>query len=367
MRKNHETTDLLAVLRKSKKPMTADQIAKAAKTLRNRAAPFLKLMVSNGQILELRDDEQSAPKFVVNLESADAIAPAATTPAKAPAKPAAAKAGAAKAKTGTAAKTPTAAKASAATTATSNVHQLRPSDKPAPAAPVTSPVTGEDKRMEILRLLAVQPMMKSEIVQKLGDVEGLLKELKAEGLVTDSYIISDYTWELTEEAYAKYPELLNPVEPVAPEAAPAAVAAPAAKATEQASLPLEAPASAPAAAPKAAAAKKPAAPAPKPPAAKPAAAKPAPAAVAQAPAAAPTAGEINPLSELSMTVAAVVEKLFQERLGDMAAELESKNKQIEENQQLITEIAAGITECTDAFQVAISALNKFAAKISKLA
>jgi hypothetical protein len=366
MRKNHETTDLLAVIRKSKKPMTADQIAKAAKTLRNRAAPFLKLMVSNGQILELRDDEQSAPKFVVNLESAGAIAPAATTPAKPPVKPAAAKAGAAKAKTGTAAKAPTAAKASAGTSATSNVHQLRPSDKPATAA---TPLTGEDKRMEILRLLAIKPMMKSEIVQKLGDVEGLLKEMKAEGLVTDSYIISDYTWELTDEAYAKYPELLNPV---APEAPPAPVAAPAAKATEQASLPLEAPATAPAPAPKAPAAKKPA-PAPKAPAAKPAAAAaapapaPAPAPVAQAPAAAPKAGEINPLSELSMTVAAVVEKLFQERLGDLAAELESKNKQIEESQQLITEIAAGITECTDAFQVAISALNKFAAKINKLA
>ena len=378
MRKNHETTDLLAVIRKSKKPMTADQIAKAAKTLRNRAAPFLKLMVNNGQILELRDDEQSAPKFVVNLESAAAIAPAATTPAKPPVKPAAAKAGAAKAKTGTAAKAPTAAKASAGTSATSNVHQLRPSDKP---ATVATPLTGEDKRMEILRLLAIKPMMKSEIVQKLGDVEGLLKEMKAEGLVTDSYIISDYTWELTDEAYAKYPELLNPV---APEAPPAPVAAPAAKATEQASLPLEAPATAPAPAPKAPAAKKPApapkapaakkpAPAPKAPAAKPAAAAaapapaPAPAPVAQAPAAAPKAGEINPLSELSMTVAAVVEKLFQERLGDLAAELESKNKQIEESQQLITEIAAGITECTDAFQVAISALNKFAAKINKLA
>ena len=369
MRKNHETTDLLAVIRKSKKPMTADQIAKAAKTLRNRAAPFLKLMVSNGQILELRDDEQSAPKFVVNLESAAAIAPAATTPAKPPVKPAAAKAGAAKAKTGTAAKAPTAAKASAGTSATSNVHQLRPSDKP---ATVATPLTGEDKRMEILRLLAIKPMMKSEIVQKLGDVEGLLKEMKAEGLVTDSYIISDYTWELTDEAYAKYPELLNPV---APEAPPAPVAAPAAKATEQASLPLEAPATAPAAAKKAQTAKKPApapkAPAPKAPAAKPAAAAaapaPAPAPVAQAPAAAPKAGEINPLSELSMTVAAVVEKLFQERLGDLAAELESKNKQIEESQQLITEIAAGITECTDAFQVAISALNKFAAKINKLA
>jgi 2-oxoglutarate dehydrogenase E2 component (dihydrolipoamide succinyltransferase) len=323
-------------------------------------------MVSNGQILELRDDEQSAPKFVVNLESAGAIAPAATTPAKPPVKPAAAKAGAAKAKTGTAAKAPTAAKASAGTSATSNVHQLRPSDKPATAA---TPLTGEDKRMEILRLLAIKPMMKSEIVQKLGDVEGLLKEMKAEGLVTDSYIISDYTWELTDEAYAKYPELLNPV---APEAPPAPVAAPAAKATEQASLPLEAPATAPAPAPKAPAAKKPA-PAPKAPAAKPAAAAaapapaPAPAPVAQAPAAAPKAGEINPLSELSMTVAAVVEKLFQERLGDLAAELESKNKQIEESQQLITEIAAGITECTDAFQVAISALNKFAAKINKLA
>jgi 2-oxoglutarate dehydrogenase E2 component (dihydrolipoamide succinyltransferase) len=382
MRKNHETTDLLAVIRKSKKPMTADQIAKAAKTLRNRAAPFLKLMVNNGQILELRDDEQSAPKFVVNLELSSAIAPAATTPAKPPVKPAAAKA-AAKAKTGTAAKAPTAAKASAGTTATSNVHQLRPSDKP---ATVATPLTGEDKRMEILRLLAIKPMMKSEIVQKLGDVEGLLKEMKAEGLVTDSYIISDYTWELTDEAYAKYPELLNPV---APEAPPAPVAAPAAKATEQASLPLEAPATAPAPAPKAPAAKKPApapkapaakkaAPAPKAPAAKPAAAAaaaaapapapaPAPEPVAQAPAAAPKAGEINPLSELSMTVAAVVEKLFQERLGDLAAELESKNKQIEESQQLITEIAAGITECTDAFQVAISALNKFAAKINKLA
>lgn len=366
MRKNHETTDLLAVIRKSKKPMTADQIAKAAKTLRNRAAPFLKLMVSNGQILELRDDDQAAPKFVVNLESADASAPAATTPVKPPVKPAAAKAGAAKTKTSTAAKAPAAAKASGTAPATSNVHQIRPSDKPA-AAPVASAATVEDKRMEILRLLAVQPMMKSEIVQKLGDVEGLLKEMKAEGLVTDSYIISDYTWELTEEAYAKYPELLNPVEPVAQEAAPAAVAAPAAKATEQASLPLEAPAAAPAAAPKAAAAKKPAAPAPKAPATKPAAAAPAPAPVAQAPAAAPVAGEVNPLSELSLTVAAVVEKLFKERLGDMAAELESKNKQIEESQQLITEIAAGITECTDAFQAAIGALNKFAAKISKLA
>jgi chemotaxis protein histidine kinase CheA len=182
-------------------------------------------------------------------------------------------------------------------------------------------------------------------------------------LVTDSYIISDYTWELTEEAYVKYPELLNPVEPVAPEAAPAPVAAPAAKATEQASLPLEAPARAATAAPKAPAAKKPAAPAPKPPAAKPAAVA---APAAQAPAAAPAPGEISPLSELSRTVAEVVEKLFQERLGDMAAELESKNRQIEENQQLFTEIAAGLTECTDAFQVAISALNKFAAKISKL-
>lgn len=367
MRKNHETTDLLAVIRKSKKPMTADQIAKAAKTLRHRAAPFLKLMVSNGQILELKEDEQSAPKFVVNLESADASAPAAVAPAKPPVKPAAAKAGAAKTKATSAAKAPTAAKASATKSTTSNVHQLRPSDKPA-ATTVASTATGEDKRMEILRLLAVQPMMKSEIVQKLGDVEGLLKEMKAEGLVADSYIISDYTWELTEEAYAKYPELLNPVEPVAVEAAPAPVAAPAAKTTEQASLPLEAPASAPTAAPKAPAAKKPA-PAPKAPAAKPAAVAPAPAPAPapQAPAAAPVAGEINPLSELSMTVAAVVEKLFQERLGDMAAELESKNKQIEENQQLITEIAAGITECTDAFQVAISALNKFAAKISKLA
>lgn len=371
MRKNHETTDLLAVIRKSKKPMTADQIAKAAKTQRNRAAPFLKLMISNGQILELREDDQAAPKFVVNLESAEASAPAATTPVKPPVKPAAAKAGASKAKAGTAAKAPTAAKATT-TSGASNVHQLRPSDKPASVAPAASPATGKDMRMEILRLLAVQPMMKSDIVQKLGDVEGLLKELKAEGLVTDSYIISDYTWELTEEAYAKYPELLKPVEPVAPEAAPAPVAAPAAKATEQASLPLEAPASAPAAAPKAQAAKKPTAPAPKAPAAKPAAAAaaaaaPAPAPAAQTPAAAPAQSEISPLSELSRTVAEVVEKLFQERLGDMAAELESKNKQIEENQQLITEIAAGITECTDAFQVAISALNKFAAKISKLA
>lgn len=371
MRKNHETTDLLAVIRKSKKPMTADQIAKLAKTLRNRAAPFLKLMVNNGQILELRDDEQSAPKFVVNPGSADVSTAVTKSPAKPPVKPAAAKAGVNKVKAGTTAKAPTAAKAADAA-ANSNVHQLRPSEKTAASAPAASPVIADDIRMQILRLLAVQPMMKSDIVQKLGDVEGVLKDLKGEGLVTDSYIISDYTWELTEEAYAKYPDLPKPGES-APDVLPEPVEAPAAKATEQTNLPLESPASAPAVTPKASTSKKPASPAPKAPAAKAAAeaegiassTQEAPAQAAPAPSAEPR--EINALSELSLTVASVVEKLVKERLGHLADELESKNKQIEENQQLIAEIAGGITECTDAFQVAISALNKFAAKISKLA
>lgn len=388
MRKNHETTDLFAVIRKSKKPMTADQIAKAAKTFRNRAAPFLKTMVSNGQILELREDEQSAPKFVINPDSAEANAPAATTPAKAPVKSTTAKAGVVKAKVAKvpkAAPAPTEAKASGQTAPTSNVHQLRPSGKQDSSAPVST-ATGEEKRMEILRLLT-KPMMKAEIFQIFGDVQGLLNELKAEGLVFDSYIISDYTWELTEEAYTRYPELLNPVAPVAPDAATTPLVAPADKTTEQQSLEPEAPATAPVITSQASDAQNPVTLTPKAPAVKPTEtvepATPAPAAqvpapVAPAPAAqvpapaepasvVPSADEITPLTELSKTVAAVIEKMLQERLGDMAAELQAKNKKIEENQQLLTEIAAGINECTDAFQAAIGALNKFAEKISKLA
>ena len=383
MRKNHETTDLFAVIRKSKKPMTADQIAKAAKTFRNRAAPFLKTMVSNGQILELREDEQSAPKFVINPDSAEANAPAATTPAKAPVKPTTAKAGVVKAKVAKVPKeapAPTEAKASGQTAPTSNVHQLHPSSKQDSSAPVST-ATGEEKRMEILRLLT-KPMMKAEIFQIFGDVQGLLNELKAEGLVFDSYIISDYTWELTEEAYTRYPELLNPVAPVAPDAATTPLVAPADKTTEQQSLvEPEAPATAHVITSQVSDAQNPVAPTPKAPVVKPtetvepapAPAAPAPAPAAQVPAPAepasvvPAADEITPLTELSKTVAAVIEKMLQERLGDMAAELQAKNKKIEENQQLLTEIAAGINECTDAFQAAIGALNKFAEKISKLA
>lgn len=381
MRKNHETTDLFAVIRKSKKPMTADQIAKAAKTFRNRAAPFLKTMVSNGQILELREDEQSAPKFVINPDSAEANAPAATTPAKAPVKSTTAKAGVVKAKVAKvpkAAPAPTEAKVSGQTAPTSNVHQLRPSGKQDSSAPVST-ATGEEKRMEILRLLT-KPMMKAEIFQIFGDVQGLLNELKAEGLVFDSYIISDYTWELTEEAYTRYPELLNPVAPVAPDAATTPLVAPADKTTEQQCLEPEAPVTAPVITSQASDAQNPVTLTPKAPAVKPtetvepatpAPATPAPEAQVPAPAepasVVPAADEITPLTELSKTVAAVIEKMLQERLGDMAAELQAKNKKIEENQQLLTEIAAGINECTDAFQAAIGALNKFAEKISKLA
>lgn len=394
MRKNYETSDLFALIHKSKKPLSADQIAKAAKSLRHKVAPFLKLMVSNGQLLEVRNDNDAASKFIVNPQTADA----ADLLAKAPVKPAgrvSTAKSAAKSKAGAAkpsSRTKTATKASTQATP-SNVHQLRPAEAQATAAvppAALAPVAVEDKRMEILRLLAIQPMMKSDIAQKLGDVEEVLKALKAEGLVTDSYIISDYTWELTDEAYIKYPELSNPMplEP-APKAAeePTSVAS-----TDQVSLNLEVPGNAPVATPKAQnpAAKKPAstkaaatetkatapaaAPAPAPaPAVAPEPA-PAPAAAsASAPALAPSeatthapAGELSPLSEISMTVASVVERMLQDRFGDLTAQLEAKNKQIAENQKMMTEVAADITECTDAFQVAIGALNKLAQKLSKL-
>ncbi|WP_274643871.1 hypothetical protein [Pseudomonas serbica] len=372
MRTNFEIPELLGILKSSNKPLSADQIAKKADTLRNRVTPFLKKMVTTGQVIEVREADQPILFKISETAANELITPISTKPSK----PAAKSATKPSTKTATKAATKPAAKAPKATTASaqkpgrkpaakaeSNVHQFeRPADKTpsTAAAPTTSAnvtpikaavVEGGDLKMAVLRMLVDADLRKVDLQDALGPVDDVLEELKKEQLIEQQHIIDSYVYNLADKAFVVYPELKDKPAPVAAVAPVVAVVEPQ-KATQAPTTP--APATKPAA---------------KPAGRKPAAAAPTPAAPAATVPAAPASKEptLPPVfGEISQEISRVVEQIFKDRLDGLVEELRVKSEEQEAHRQAVAEVSEGILVCTQAFQSAIDALSGLAAKLTKL-
>jgi DNA-binding transcriptional regulator GbsR (MarR family) len=351
MRTNFEIPELLVILKSSKKPLSADQIAKKAGTMRNRVNPFLKKMVTAGQVVEVREGDQPTLFMISESAANELITPITRKPRKP----------AAKSATKPAAKTPKATTATSgqkpgrkpAAKVESNVHQLqRPADKTtattvapgtsANVTPIKAP-TAEvgDLKLALLRMLVDRDLRKVDLQDALGPIDDILEELKKDQLIEQQHIIDSYVYSLTDKAFVVYPELKDKPAPVpAPVAPVAAVAEP------------QKPAEAPAPATK--------------PATKPAAKKPA--AVASAPAAqAPAAPALPPvLGEISQEISRVVEQIFKDRMEGLVEELRVKSEEQEANRKAIAEVSQGIQVCTKAFQTAIDALSGLAEMLKKI-
>jgi hypothetical protein len=366
MRTNVEIPELLGILKASKKPLSAEQIAKKADTIRNRVTPFLKKLVTTGQVIEVREADQPILFTISESAANELITPIRTKPGKP----------AAKSATKPAAKTPkaTTPKATTATSAQkpgrkpavksdSNVHQFeRPADKTTVAAathgtsanvtPIKAPTAeGGNIKLALLRMLVDRDLRKADLQDALGPIDDILDELKKDQLIEQQHIIDSYVYSLTDKAFVVYPELKDkPAVVAAPVAPVAAVAEP--------QKPAEAPA--PAAATPA-------------PATKPAAKKPAVAATAPA-APAPAAPVLPPvLGEISQEISRVVEQIFKDKLDGLVEQLRVQTEEQEVSRKAVAEVSEGILECTEAFQGAIhslsgaiEALSGLAAKLKKL-
>lgn len=361
MRTNFEIPELLSILKASKKPLSANEIAKKADTMRNRVAPFLKKMVTTGQVIEVREDDKPVLFKISESAANELITPVSTKPSKPAAKSAAKPAAKnAKATTKPAAQKPG---RKAASTGDSNVHPLNPpaakatvtatadSGASASVTPIKPPTAaGGDLKLALLRMLVDRDLRKVDLQEALGPIDDVLEELKKDQLIEQQHIIDSYVYSLTDKAFVVYPELKDKPAPVSAPVAPVA-------AVTEPQKPAEVPAPAVVTA----------APATKP-ATKPAAKKPAAAAATSAPAAqAPAAPALPPvLGEISQEISRVVEQIFKDKLDGLVEELRVKGEEQEANRKAIAEVSEGIQVCTEAFQTAIDALSGLAAMLKKI-
>lgn len=354
MRTNVEIPELLVLLKASRKPLSAEQIAKKADTMRNRVTPLLKKMVTTGQVIEVREADQPILFKISESAANDLITPVSTKPTvKAAAKSATKSAAKTAAKTPKAAATTTAQKPGrkAALTGDSNVHQFeRPADKTTvtPASTTSANVTpikaptanGVDLKMALLRMLVDADLRKADLQDALGPIDDILEELKKDKLIEQQHIIDSYVYNLADKAFVVYPELKHKPAPAAAPAAPVAAVVEPQKAAEVPAPTVAAPAT------------------------KPAAKKPAAASAPTAPA--PAAAALPPvLGEISQEISRVVEQIFKDRLDGLVEELRVKSEEQEANRQAMAEVSEGIVVCTQAFQAAIDALSGLAAKLKK--
>jgi len=421
MRKNFEIQDLLTILHASKHPMNSNQIAEKAKTQRNRVNPFLKMMVTAGQAIEVKEEGKPAVFSISETGANELLASGAPKPAKPAPKSRSAKDGKSVAK---AAQVKSAPKAQPLKPgmAESNVHPLlRPSDKApaAPAAPAapsalanapaaSANVTPIDvgsnaipiRALKFMRqLVANGEQSKSELAASLGPVDDIIEDLRKNGLITQEYIISDWVYTLTPQAYLEYPVIAEkPLEvadvPADPKQVidtasasavpsevgdePAAVVdatamiqpalepapTPASAAVEEVSVSQEPVIKAPEA-PKAAQAQEPEAQVES----KTSEARaPLPASPALEPAAAiEEQGDLPPvLGDISREISTVVERIFKERVESLVEQLHLKTVAEEESRKTIAQASEVVDDCIKAFEGAITALSSLSDKLKNM-
>ena len=419
MRKNFEIQDLLTILQASKHPMNSNQIAAKADTQRNRVNPFLKMMVSAGQAIEIKEEGKPAVFTISEAGANELLASGMQKPAKPAPKSRSAKDDKPSTKRGQS-KPATKAKPLNSGTAESNVHPLRPAAK-APSAPAAKPSDAPadaanvnpidvastaipTKKLNFMRqLVAYGERSKAELTASLGPVDDIIEDLRKNGLITQEYIISDWVYTLTPQAYLEYPVIAEKPQEVAEapadleqviDTAPASAAhpemadEPAVVETAEVVQPdLElapAPAPAPAAvAVEVSSSQEPAIKAPeaqkaeqaqepeaqvenKAPAAK------APLPEAREPALEPAAateekGDLPPvLGDISREISTVVERIFKERVDSLVEQLNLKTAAEEESRKTIAEASLVVDDCIKAFHGAITALSSLSDKLKKM-
>lgn len=416
MRKNFEIQDLLTILHASKHPMNSNQIAEKADTQRNRVNPFLKMMVSAGQAIEIKEDGKPAVFSISEAGANELLASGVQKPAKPASKSRNSKDDKPSTKRGQS-KPATKVKPSTLGMAESNVHPLRPADKapstasvPADAPAAVASITPIDvaansistKKLKFMRqLVANGEQSKSELAASLGPVDDIIEDLRKNGLISQEFIISEMVYTLTPKAYLEYPAITEKPLEIAEEQAdpeqvidtaptsaapsdvigeaaaleeavvvqpalePASTPAPAAVAVEDVSSSKQSEIQAPDA-PKADQVQEPEV----------QVESKAPAAKAPLPAAAPERepaavteekGDLPPvLGDISREISTVVERIFKERVDSLVEQLNLKTAAEEESRKTIAEASVVVDDCIKAFQGAITALSSLSDKLKKM-
>lgn len=400
MAKTPNDSQLIKAISSSQIPLTIDQIAASVDSLRHKINPMLRGLVSSGQIVEVpATGEFPVVRFtfrqgggaVQDLPAENVVQLASgrrkeddVPPAAAPGDEPAAKR--LPRRTRSSLKVVEGSAKSPAATKTEEEVSAAPSVTPAPkpaaverqkapfASGVTAPSKQESLYNQVLRMLDKAPETREHILSLLGPVEDLLGEMVEKGVILSDFLFDAAVHDLTEagrlelkqlpelpgeqapevaKAVVETPEALVEVPEVLvladEEPVPAAVVEPVAevvpsskvvdaprRAEEQVSLPLPEPVAQ--------------------------ATKPNPASIASEPAAPSPAvtAEVQPENPIMVEMAALMERLVNERMGKLTQKLE----QGERDRESLVKVGASIKKATAALQVALDALNEIGDSIA---
>lgn len=400
---------LIKTISASKTPMTADQIAVSMKTLRHKVVPLLRGLVSTSQIVEVPATDEFPVRFsyrqsgdglqeqpggkVVQISSSrrpdeEAVAKQSAVQSKPAEKPVAKKLGRPSLKSVAAGKAPAgstivekaAAEKPSASTAPATAATVAAS-KPASTSKAESPKiatndvasSGDDVSMysKVLRMLGEEPTKREDILMELGPIGLLIDEMKEKGVIHSSYLFDSHVLDLTEAGQLELenlPELPKAAAETVASNPISSIAEPESKSSHQTSVALEDSVSegdqTSVAQVDASAQSAPAQPEIEAPTAVPAPeassiAKQTALTEAKAPAAS-SSEQALPENPIMVEMAALMEKLVNERMGKLAQKLEQGDR----DREALVNVGASIKKATAALQIALDALNEIGDSIS---